>query len=232
MALILRISEGLPEPASARAARLGVSLPQAFDGFFAKATALEPGYRYQRASELVAALAEALGQDLPASFPASARSDTRSIDSLMRALYASISGPGRDSARLRSLFMPHATLSRVAPIDGRRASLDVMTIAQFEATLGGYLEGREYYEQELARRVELFGHIAHVWSTFESTFEMKQSREISSTRGVNSLQLFWDGYRWWVASMVWDTEYETNRLPAVYLEKTSVAAHSPEDPLS
>ena len=93
-------------------------------------------------------------------------------------------------------------------------------------TIGAYLKDYDYREQELARRVERFGHIAHVFSTYESTYVFGQSAGPSSTRGINSLQLFWDGDRWWIASMLWDTEGPWAVLPDVYLEGTSVAAPS------
>ena len=36
-------------------------------------------------------------------------------------------------------------------------------------------------------------------------------------RGVNGLQLFWDGKRYWVASVVWDDERKGNPIPASLL---------------
>ena len=112
------------------------------------------------------------------------------------------------------------------PIEGLRAGLTVMTVEQFLEMIGAYLQGHDYHEQELARRVERFGHVAHVWSTYESTYQLHEGRELSYARGINSLQLFWDGDRWWIASMLWDTEDQAMPLPAAYLEGTSIAALS------
>ena len=53
---------GATELATVRAARDGVILPPAFDAWFARATAVDPAARYQKASELVAMLGQALGQ--------------------------------------------------------------------------------------------------------------------------------------------------------------------------
>ena len=36
-------------------------------------------------------------------------------------------------------------------------------------------------------------------------------------RGINSIQLVNDGKRWWIASVVWDTEQPDNPIPAQYL---------------
>jgi serine/threonine-protein kinase len=56
---------GPAEPATLRAARLGVTLPPAFDAWFARAAAPRPADRFTHASTMIVALAEALGEALP-----------------------------------------------------------------------------------------------------------------------------------------------------------------------
>ncbi len=63
--LLMRIAQGAVEPASVRAAQRGVVLPPSFDAWFAQATAASPSQRFGRASELVTALAAALGAVRP-----------------------------------------------------------------------------------------------------------------------------------------------------------------------
>jgi serine/threonine-protein kinase len=63
--LLNTIVAGPTEPPAARAARRGVTLPAAFDAWFERAAAIPPERRFERASELVAALAGALGVPLP-----------------------------------------------------------------------------------------------------------------------------------------------------------------------
>ena len=63
---ISRVSRGIPEPATVRAARFGKTLPPAFDAWFAKAAAQDPKDRFRRPLNLVALLAEALGVPAPA----------------------------------------------------------------------------------------------------------------------------------------------------------------------
>jgi eukaryotic-like serine/threonine-protein kinase len=63
--MLLKIMEGARELASARALRLGVSLPHAFDSWFQTATALRDFERFGSASELVLGLADALGVEAP-----------------------------------------------------------------------------------------------------------------------------------------------------------------------
>jgi serine/threonine protein kinase len=61
LALMKRVSNGATEPATTRASRLGVVLPAAFDGWFERATALDPDERFPTASATIRGLAEALG---------------------------------------------------------------------------------------------------------------------------------------------------------------------------
>jgi len=62
--LLLRMVDGVKEPPTERAERYGVTLPQAFDGWFMRATAKNPADRYNKASELVVALADVLNVPL------------------------------------------------------------------------------------------------------------------------------------------------------------------------
>jgi hypothetical protein len=36
-------------------------------------------------------------------------------------------------------------------------------------------------------------------------------------RGINSIELFWDGARWWIAAAQWDDERPGNPIPKEYL---------------
>jgi hypothetical protein len=72
-----------------------------------------------------------------------------------------------------------------------------------------------FYEKEIARRTEQFGRIAHVWSTYESRHDPSEPEPFM--RGINSIQLFNDGKRWWILSIYWQHESPTDRLPEKYL---------------
>ncbi|MDI1433948.1 serine/threonine protein kinase [Polyangium sorediatum] len=64
--LLLHIVEGAKEPASVRARRYGVELPQAFDAWFTRATWPKPDGRFVKATDLVLSLAQVLGIPLDA----------------------------------------------------------------------------------------------------------------------------------------------------------------------
>ncbi len=63
--LLLQVLSGVPEPASQRAAKSGIRLPAELDGWFAKATALSPEYRFKRATEMIETLADVLNVSAP-----------------------------------------------------------------------------------------------------------------------------------------------------------------------
>jgi len=81
---------------------------------------------------------------------------------------------------------------------------------------GGYFKEHAFFESEVSRKMEQFGQEAHVFSTYESR---NAKDEKPFARGINSLQLFNDGKRWYVVSIFWDEERADNPLPQKYLTK-------------
>jgi hypothetical protein len=61
---------------------------------------------------------------------------------------------------------------------------------------------------------ERFGSIANVFSTYESR---RSPEGPVIARGINSLQLFHDGARWWIASATWQDESPRHPIPKEYL---------------
>ena len=143
--------------------------------------------------------------------------DVQSIDGIVKALYESISGPkgaARDWVRMRSLFIPDARLipSVNRPPNGR--GVVVLSVNDYIAMSGQRLMDDGFREREVARKVEEFGSIAHVFSTYES-FRLEETAAFM--RGINSIQLFNDGTRWWVVSIFWDAERQGLTIPEKYL---------------
>ena len=148
--------------------------------------------------------------------PAAAPADVASIDAIVAALYDVISGPAgrpRNWARMRSLFIPGGRLMPTGPRQAG-AAMRVLEVNDYIALSGPQLERIGFRERELARRTEQFGHIAHVFSTYEG----RSQTDTTVLRGINSIQLMNDGARWWVVSVFWEAERPDNRLPAKYLQ--------------
>ena len=141
--------------------------------------------------------------------------DGDSVDTMVRAVYDVISGPAgtRDWARFRSLFADGARMIpvRMTP-EGPAPAL--MTPDDYVTRAGANFEKNAFYESEVARRVETFGSIAHVFSTYESRHA---PGEKPFARGINSIQLVKAGKSWKVMTILWDSERDGNPLPAKYL---------------
>jgi hypothetical protein len=150
--------------------------------------------------------------------PAAAPADVSSPDAIIAALYDVISGPAgatRDWNRMRSLFVPDARLipTGVRP-DGTRAHR-IMSVEDYIRTSGPVLERDGFFEIETHRATEQFGNILHAFSTYESRRSPDDAQPFM--RGINSIQLFHDGTRWWVVNVLWDSERPDNPIPAKYL---------------
>ena len=99
--------------------------------------------------------------------------------------------------------------------------LTPMSVEEFITWAESYLEESGFYstgfhETDVCRVTETYGHIAHVFSTYESRFT--PDNPLPFKRGVNSIQLVRDEGRWWVTSLIWDMESDDNPIPARYLK--------------
>ncbi|MBV9925708.1 MAG: hypothetical protein JOZ96_11875 [Acidobacteria bacterium] len=153
------------------------------------------------------------------------------MDAIIKAVYDVISGPAgqkRDWERMRSLFAPGARLiptSAVrppgsapdAPLTGSEAyQPHVFDLEAFIERVDKNTQAQGFFERETARRVELYGHIAHVWSTYEARHKADDAKPF--IRGINSIQLVNDGARWWVVTIFWEAETPKTPLPKQYLK--------------
>ena len=147
--------------------------------------------------------------------------DVATIDSIITAAYDGISGPAgkkRDWDRERSLYMPGARLIPTTMEAGTEETDPMPHILDIERYIvrgEPFFEKRGFYEKEIARRVESFGSIAHVWSTYESRHSQNDPEPFM--RGINSFQLFHDGARWWIVNIFWQHESAEHPLPERYL---------------
>jgi len=149
--------------------------------------------------------------------PAARPADVASMDAIMVALYDVISGPKgqpRDFNRVRSLFAPGARIIPTRADKNGAIKADVMSIDDFVGMAGPVLEKDGFYEREIHRVAERYGAVAQVFSTYESRHAESDPKPFQ--RGINSIQLLFDGQRWWVMTIYWQIETPDLPIPAQY----------------
>jgi hypothetical protein len=155
------------------------------------------------------------GQPAVAALPA----DVGSVDAIVAALYDVISGPAgkqRDWNRMRSLFAPQGRLVAVGLRADGSSPAGFMTVDDYIARTTKPFGEAGFYETELARGSDSYGQIVHVFSTYESRHAPSDAKPFQ--RGINSIQLYNDGQRWWIVNLLWHAEGAKNPLPERYLK--------------
>ena len=134
--------------------------------------------------------------------------DVATLDSILHCMYAMLSGPAgqrRDWDRFRSLFLPGARLILAIQKQGEKPWARLLDVESYIRRVDPIFERESFWEKQADRQVQIFGNIAHVFSTFESCRE-KDGKPFQ--RGINSIQLFFDNTRWWIVTVMWNTERE------------------------
>lgn len=132
--------------------------------------------------------------------------DVSTIDGVMRAFYEVVNvapDAPRQWARDRTLYAPWI---HFVAIGSKLTVFDHPSFVEQAEPL--MREG--FREPELRRIVHRYGNIAHVASSYELLRRSDGSRH---SRGVNYIQLYFDGQRWWIASVVWQDEDAAHPLP-------------------
>ncbi|MFW6078692.1 MAG: hypothetical protein ACOC8B_03860 [Gemmatimonadota bacterium] len=182
------------------------------------------------ASTLLAALTVALlpagaGAQSTAAVGAAAAADPADVaspDAIVEAMYESVNRPPGESYdwdRLRTLSLPSAIM--IPSIEQTGGEFRVLSVEEFtdwidEITVVGGPDDAGFREEQIAYRVERYGDIAQVFSTYQKR-AWNESEVLG--RGINSIQLVQNDGRWWVASVVWDEEVGAGPIPERYMPR-------------
>ena len=146
--------------------------------------------------------------------------DVGSIDAIMKAVYNVISGDAgkeRDWDRFRTLFHKDARLIPTGKNkDTGVTGANALTPEDYIKRVGPVFARDGFFEREKARRIDQYGNIAQVFSTYEAF--RKADDKAPFMRGINSFQLMNDGKRWWVVTIFWLAETPENPIPKQYLK--------------
>ncbi len=141
-----------------------------------------------------------------------------SIDGIVNSLYDSITfgkNEKPDLARFRSLCAPQAPFIRIRGDGVDKMDLESFVSSFQERVRAGAL--KSFCEEEIFRKSHRYGSIAQVFSTYQK--RMNTDDPEASIRGINSIQLFHDGERWWISCIMWEDERPDNPLPDDHLGK-------------
>jgi len=140
--------------------------------------------------------------------------DVSTIEGIVKASYETISGGvgvPRQWGRDRTLFDPDSR-SVAVHVDAKTGAIrtESMTEQDYADRSDASIVKNGFTERELKHVIRRFGNVATVLSSYEGTTANGKSKE----RGINIFQLYFDGKRWWILSMVWDEERPDNPIPA------------------
>ncbi|HMA24942.1 MAG TPA: hypothetical protein VKP00_13130, partial [Gemmatimonadaceae bacterium] len=144
--------------------------------------------------------------------------DVASADAIIGALYDAntvLVDRKQGADRFRSLFVPGARLMPTFRPAGGKGVIGIQTVDDYVQRASAGPPRHGFSEREIARTSEAFGNIMQVFSTYESR---RDSADTHPGRGINSIQLFNDGTRWWVVGVLWDNERPDRPIPAVFLK--------------
>ena len=132
--------------------------------------------------------------------------DRTDIGAVVDEMYDIISGPAgpRDWSRQQAIF--HADSRQIRTwIEGGRPIMKMMSRDGYAADTTPFFAENPFFEVEIARKIDVFGNIAQVWSAYEARRALDDA--VPERRGINSIQLFRDAEgHWQIVNMIWDNE--------------------------
>ena len=141
---------------------------------------------------------------------------TATLDDLVKAIDAAVTGPAdKDRTCFRALFLPEARLVPLAKNADGGFSPHILTV-------DGWIDAvrkrgnAALMEHQIKVKTEVYGHLAHLWSTYETRVEA-DGKVQSQVKGINSIQAVNDGKSWKIQEIVWEAETPEEKIPTEYL---------------
>ena len=151
------------------------------------------------------------------------REDVDTIDGIVKAFYRAVQVLPHEKrlwSRDRTLYSPWVRFV-FQDKDGNPTSWTHQQLV--EATEPLVQSG--FQEKEIHRVLTQYGSVAHVYSTYHGVVAGDPALQF---RGVNSMQLFHDGERWWITGVAWQSETDKHPIPDWLLGIGSVTVNVEE----
>lgn len=126
-------------------------------------------------------------------------------EALTASLYAFISGPAgqkRDLSKIRALFHPTARIVVAGNHPEKGAFLRVIELEPFLAFAVPQWETGFFEQAHGAPAVQRWQGLAQVWTPY--AIRRTADGPVEYT-GINALQCVWDGKRWWIAHLAFES---------------------------
>lgn len=143
------------------------------------------------------------------------------VDGIVHALYDAISGPvgeERNWNKFRNLFDENARMYSTVPVKDSITALRCITPQEYAERNKTRFADIGFYEEELYRIANTFGAGTQILSTYELHFTNKDGEQ-EITKGINNIQLYFDGERYFIVSVFWDANSKNIEVPERYLPK-------------
>lgn len=140
------------------------------------------------------------------------------LDSTIKTLYAMISGEKeakRNWKQFKFLFAKDAKLIPSGKNKEGVFGVRYLSPEDYVKNSNEWLVSNGFIEKEIKRKVDRFGNIVHVFSSYEAFHSKEDDKPFM--RGINSIQLVHDGERWWIVNIYWTNETDAIRIPEKYL---------------
>lgn len=147
-------------------------------------------------------------------------SKVQTLHKTVKALYEVISaekGEDRNWKQFKFLFYPNAKLIPTGMNPDFEYKAKYMTPDEYIANSEKWLKMNGFIEKEINREVNIFGNIAHVFTTYQCYHSAEDKKPFM--RGINSIQLINDENRWWIVNLLWAQETEEQPIPKRYLPR-------------
>ena len=161
------------------------------------------------AAVLAATAATSAWGQTPVSCPS-----TATLPDLIKAIDDAVSGPGnKDRTCLRQVLTPDARLIPVGKGKDGQWSPHILTVDDWITRVAK--RGNDaFFEHQVKYTVDQYGHIAHLWSTYE----IRETPDGKATmRGINSIQAVFNGSEWKINEILWQAETPDETIPSKYL---------------
>lgn len=139
---------------------------------------------------------------------------SKTLDDLIKALDDAVSGPAdKDRTCMRQLLLPDARLIPVGKGKDGTIGPHVLNVDDWITRVKAR-GSAVLYEHQVKYSSDVYGHIAHLWSTYEIRPTPDGKAEM---RGINSIQAVFNGTEWKVVEILWQAETPDESIPQKYL---------------